>query len=284
MYEKLAQKIIVTHLSPDFDGIPAIWLLKRFHPEFESAKVAFVPVGDTTYDGQPVDTNPNIVHVDTGMGKFDHHQTNAFTCAAKLIYEWLEKEGYIEDNEALKRLIEVVTQIDHGWDINRWPEAADDKYEFLLHNVLVGWKLLYPRQDENHVEWTMRALDSIYRILQLKVDAGREIEEGLKFTTRWGKGVAVYTANDMVMDLAIKNDFAVVVRKDPGKGYLRVTGSTCHKVNLTTAYEMFRKKDPEASWFLHASKVLLRNGSTRNPTMKPTKLGIEEVVEVLRKA
>jgi len=277
-------KTIVVHLSPDFDAIPAIWLLKKFHPEFANARIAFVPVGDTTYDGQPVDSNPDIVHVDTAMGKFDHHQTNAFTCAAKLLYEWLMSEGYVKDDEALKRLVEIITQIDHGWDINRWSERTDDRYEFLLHNVLVGWKLLYPKQDEKYVEWTMHALDSIYRLFQLKVDAEKEMEEGMKFKTRWGQGVAVYTANDMVMDLAIKNDFAIVVRKDPGKGYVRVTGSTCHKVDLTKAYDMFKQKDPEASWFLHASKVLLRNGSTRNPTMKPTKLGIEEIVEVLEKA
>ena len=280
----MAQKIIVTHLSPDFDGIPAIWLLKKFYPEFANAKIAFVPVGDATYDGQPVDSNPNIIHVDTGMGKFDHHQTNAFTCAAKLIYEWLVEEGYVKDDEALKRFVEIVTQIDHGWDINRWSDAADDRYEFLLHSILVGWKLLYPKQDENHVQWTMRALDSIYRLLQLKVDAGKGVDGGLKFETRWGQAVAVYTANDMVMDLAIKNGFAIVVRKDPSKGYVRVTGSTCHKVDLTKAYEMFKRKDPEASWFLHASKVLLRNGSTRNPTMKPSKLGIEEIVGILENA
>jgi len=277
-------KIIVVHLSPDFDAIPAIWLLKKFHPEFANARIAFVPVGDTTYDGQPVDSSPDIVHVDTGMGRFDHHQTNTFTCAAKLLYEWLVDEGYVGDDEALKRFVEIITQIDHGWDINRWCERSDDRYEFLLHNVLVGWKLLYPKQDEKYVEWTMPALDSIYRLLQLKVDAEKELKEGLKFKTKWGQGIAIYTANDMVMDLAIKNGFAVVVRKDPGKEYVRVTGSVGHNVDLTKAYEMFKKKDPDATWFLHASKVLLRNGSTRNPTMKPTKLGIEEIVEILEKA
>jgi len=39
----LAQKIIVTHVSPDFDGIGAIWLLKRFHPDFSNARVEFQP-------------------------------------------------------------------------------------------------------------------------------------------------------------------------------------------------------------------------------------------------
>lgn len=280
----MAQKIIVTHTSPDFDGIPAIWLLKRFHPDFSDAKVAFVPVGEATYNNEPVDSNPDVVHVDTGMGKFDHHQTNDFTCGAKLVYEWLVREGYIKDDEALARLVDIVTQLDHGWDCYKWPEVANDAWEFSLHNILVGWKILYPKQDEKHIEWVMQALDSVYKLLQLKVAAEKELKEGKKFKTRWGKGVAVYTANDTVLDVAIKGDFAVVARKDPARGYVRITGSNNHKVDLSSAWRMFKKRDPLATWFLHASRVLLRNGSSRNPDMRPTKLTIDEIVEVLEKA
>ena len=281
----MAQKTIVTHVSPDFDGIPAIWLLKRFHPDFSDAKVAFVPVGDATYNNEPVDSNADVLHVDTSMGKFDHHQTNEFTCGAKLVYEWLLDEGYVaKDDEALERLIEIVTQLDHGWDTRKWCEAANDRYEFSLHNILVGWKIIHPKQDEKYVQWTIDALDSVYKLLQLKVAAEKEIEDGKKFKTRWGRGVGVFTNNDAILDVAIKKGFAVVVRKDPGRGYVRVTGSTNHKVDLTRAYEKFRAKDPLATWFLHASRVLLRNGSSRNPNMRPTKLTIDEVVEVLKKA
>ncbi len=278
-------KIIVTHFSPDFVGIPGIWLLKKFHPDFLNSKFAFVPAGESTYNNEPVDSNPDVIHIDCGMGKFDHHHTDSHTCAAKLVYEWLVKDGYIgEEDEALARLIEIVTQIDHGWDNYNWCEPADDRYEFLLHNILLGWKIIYPRQDEKYIEWTMQALDSIYKLLQLKVIAQREILEGKKFKTRWGEGVAVYTTNDLVLDLAIKNGFAVVVRKDPGRGHVRVNGSNNHNVDLTKAYELAMKQDPEATWFLHSSKVLLRNGSSRNPVMKATKLGIDEMIEILGKA
>ncbi len=277
-------KIIVTHVSPDFDGIPAIWLLKKFHPEFKNAAVAFVPVGDSTYNNEPVDSNPNVVHVDCGMGKFDHHQTNDFTCGAKLVYEWLVGEGYIKDDEAIERMVQVFTELDHGWDSYKWCEPASDRWEFGLYNVLIGWKMLYPRQDEKYVEWTIHGLDAVYMLMKQKVMAEKEVKGGRQFKTRWGKGVAVYTANDSILDAAIKGGYAVVVRKDPARGYVRVTGSNNHKVDFTRAYEMCKKADSEATWFLHASKVLLRNGSTRNPTMKPTKLSIDEIVEILSKA
>ena len=274
-------KIIVTHISPDFDGIPAIWLLKKFHPDFTNAQVAFVPAGKT-YQNQPVDSDPDIFHVDTGMGKFDHHQTNAFTCGAKLVFEWLVKEGYVkDDDEALARLIEIVTQIDHGWDTYKWVEAANDRYEFSLHSVLFGWKFQYPGQYEKQIELTINALEAVYKLLQLKVAAEKVLKLGLKFKTKWGVGIGLYTGNEVVMDLAIKEGYAMVVRKDPVKGFVRITGSAKHKVDLTGAFETLRQKDPQASWFLHASKVLIRNGSSRNPTMKPTKLEIDEVVKIL---
>ena len=277
-------KLIVTHSSPDFDGIPAIWLFKKFHPDYADAQVAFVPAG-TTYKNEPVDVNPDIVHVDTGLGRFDHHQTSDFTCGAQLVYEFLVKEGYIaKDDLAMARLIRILTEMDHGYDNYRWPDLANDRNEFFVHNVLVGFKMTNPKQDEKYVEWVSNCMDAIYKLLQNKVHAEGEIERGIKFKTRWGEGIGVESVNDAVLDVGIKGGFALVVRKDPSRGFLRVTGSNDHQVDLTRAYEAFCKKDPEATWFLHASKVLLRNGSARNPTMKATKLTIKEAVEILEKA
>lgn len=285
MYDKLAQKIIVTHISPDLDGIPAIWLLKKFHPDFVSARIEFVPAGDNTYNNEPVDSNNDVVHVDVGGGRFDHHHTNEFTCAAKLVYEWLIKEGYIERGDrALARLIQVLTELDHGWDSYKWSEPASDRWEFALHNLNSGLKMAYPGNNDKLVEWTTDGLEAVYKLLQSKVLAEGEVKKGLKFKTRWGQGVAVYTKNDGVMDVAIKNGYAIVIRKDPDQGYIRITGSNKHKVDLTRAYELICQKDDVGKWFLHSSCVLLRNGSTRNPNMKPTKMTLEEAVEILKRS
>jgi hypothetical protein len=40
--------------------------------------------------------------------------------------------------------------------------------------------------------------------------------------------------------------------------------------------------DTEASWFLHVSKRMLLNGSSKNPNMKGSKLSLSDVVEVLQ--
>ena len=276
-------KIIVTHNSPDFDGIPAIWLLKKFHPDFKNAKLAFVPAG-ATYNNEPVDSNPEIVHVDTGMGRFDHHQNSDFTCGAQLVYEWLVKEGYIKDDEALARMVKIFTELDHGWDNYKWPEPASDRYEFLFHNTLTGWKILNPNQDEKYVEWTIFGLEAIYKLLQSKVKAEKEIESGKKFKTRWGEAVAVYSANSTILDLAIKIGYALALTKDPKRGNVRITGSNNKNVDLTNAYKKICEIDHEGTWFLHSSKVLLRNGSSRNPNMRATKMELGEVIKILEKA
>ncbi len=280
----MAQKTIVTHVSPDFDGIPAIWLLRKFHPDFADAKLAFVPAGQK-YSSQPVDSDPDIVHVDTGMGRFDHHQSDDFTCAAQLVYEWLVGEGYVDaGDEALARMIKIITELDHGWDNYKWCEPENDRYEFMLANVLVGWKILYARQEDKYIELTMSGLDAVWRLLQFKVKADKEIGQGKKFKTRWGEGIALMSENQSILDLGIKKGFAVVLTKDPNRGNVRITGSSRANVDLTSAYELAKQKDPQATWFLHASKVLLRNGSSRNPTMVPTKLTLEEMIEILGKA
>lgn len=276
-------KTIVTHVSPDFDGIPAIWILRKFHPDFKSANLAFVPAG-STYNNEPVDSNPDIVHVDTGMGKFDHHQSDDFTCAAQLVYEWLIAEGYVDaGDEALARMIKIITELDHGYDNYKWAEPENDRYEFMLQNLFVGYKILYPRQDDKHIELTIEGLEAVYKLLQFKVKAEKEINGGKKFKTRWGEGVAVVSDNQSILDLGVKMGFAVVLTKDPNRGNVRITGSNNAQVDLTKAYEMVKVKDPEATWFLHASKVLLRNGSSRNPTMRATKLGIDQMIEILAK-
>ena len=279
----MAQKTIVTHISPDLDGIGAYWLLKKYHPEFTNAKIDFVPAGQT-YLNQPDGSDPNVVHVDTGMGRFDHHQSSDFTCAAKLVYESLIKEGYIAQNdEAMKRLINVLVEIDHGWDNYKWSEAASDRYEFSLHNLLSGWKMVDRQSDSTRVGMAIFNLEAVYKLLGAKVKAEEELGEGKKFKTRWGEAIAVYTGNSTVLDLGIKCGFAVVVVKDPKRGNVRITGSNSKNVDLTSAHQRLTEADRDGTWYLHPSKVLLRNGSSRNPNMVATKLDLDEVIAIVEK-
>ena len=52
-------------------------------------------------------------------------------------------------------------------------------------------------------------------------------------------------------------------------------------IDLTLAYEKLRKMDPSATWFLHIGKKMLLNGSVKNPKMRPTRLGLSDIIRVL---
>lgn len=300
------EKTIVTHFAPDVDAVVSIWLLKRFLSGWEEAEVCFVPAGKTLND-EIVDSDPNVLHVDTGMGMLDHHQTGEDTCAARRTLKFivqaqssklppssrLRRAGKSQKsngknhkkfpNEALERLIDVVNDIDHFREVY-FPNPTADFYDFSLVSMLDGLKLLFPDDHSKLVRFGMLALDGIYKNFQNKVWAEKEIkEQGIEFRTKWGKGIGIETINDEVVRLGQKLGFTIVVRKDPKKGYIRIKALPESKTDLTSCYNIYKKKDKEATWYLHAGKKMILNGSMKNPECKPTKLTLREIIEVLKK-
>lgn len=275
-------KIIVTHLSPDFDGIPAIWVLKKFHPDFADAEVKFAPAGETI-DGEPAGSDPKVIHVDTGGGPFDHHQNNDYTCAADLVWKWIKKERKIED-EAVDRLISLIVAFDHAKDLE-WKDANEDKYDLLLPALISGWKIRYPGQYEKIVDLGLEALDAAYEIMKSKVAAENEIKErGKVFKTPWGESVGLVTRNEGVLMIGEKMGYALVVKKDSKRGNIRIYGRADRGVNLTKVYEKVVSLEPKVHWFLHASKCLLLNGSSKNPKMIPTSLTLDQMIKIMENA
>ncbi len=271
-------KTIVVHIGPDLDAITSIWLVKTFFPGWEEASLAFVPAGKTL-GGKPPDEDPDILHLDTGFGKFDHHQTDADTCAARLVYEQIKKDGHEE--EALERLVAVVNDIDHFREVF-YPNPAADFWDFSLISQIDGWRLLYADNPIKIVDMGMDALDAIYKNFQNKIWAEKELKEkGVEFATRWGKGMGVATVNDEVVHLGQKRGYMIMVRKDPAKGYLRIKAFPKEEIDLTALYERLKNDEPEATWFLHASRHMVLNGSSKNPDMRPTQKNLEEIIRVI---
>jgi len=76
--------------------------------------------------------------------------------------------------------------------------------------------------------------------------------------------------------------FSLVVNKDPKRGHVRIHVSPQEDIDLEGLSKILGKKDPEATWFLHASHRLLLNGSSANPDMKPTSLSLREIIEIIK--
>ncbi len=304
-------KIIVTHRAPDFDAITSVWLIKRFLPGWENAKLAFVPAGQKlpghyAHEGEAIETleKDEVIHVDTGMGVLDHHQFQDETlCAASLTFEFVQKSN---DNtlgsstskiEAIKKIIDQVIDEDHFQQVYH---ADSDSYvrELTIVGILDGRKLQTPAYDDQNTEFGMECLDALVITFQSRVEAELAMESGTEFTTKWGPAIAFETTNDSVMKLAQIKGYSVVVRHDPASKLLRIKALPRKRkdknlenaprkevdIDLTPIYELLKAQDPYASWFLHASKRMLLNGSAKNPNTIPTKVPLVEVIELLKSA
>ena len=291
-------RIIVTHTAPDMDAVTSVWIIKRFLSDWSDAGVKFVPAGSKFKDkpvipdsdfGNAIEKygEDEIVHVDTGMGPLDHHQTSdENVCGASRCLDYVlqsgSKELKDEKLKAIKRIVKVVVDVDHFREVFR-PDPLSDYHDLSIVSVLDGLKLLKPNSDDFYLEFMLTALDGLLHDFENKVWAEKEIEKGAKFESKWGKGIGLTTINDDVIKTAQLMGYAIAVRKDPRKGYVRIKANPKFKVDLTPAYEQLKKMDPDATWFLHVSKMMLLNGTPKNPKMKPTKLSLDAIISVLKK-
>ncbi|HLC94074.1 MAG TPA: hypothetical protein VJH96_00720 [Patescibacteria group bacterium] len=277
-------KTIVTHIAPDTDALSSIWLIRRFLPGWRGARVVFVPAGETL-EGKSPDEHLEIIHVDTGFGKFDHHQTNDDTCAAKNVYAFLKEKKHIKPSlmHPLERMLIVINDTDHFRDVFL-PHPDADIYTFLLDSLLDG---LRAELADDHIlsEKTDILCDAILRSFVNKVHAEHEIEKGLVFETKWGKTIALLSENEESARLAQKKGFALTIRKTSKKGHLRIKLSPdspgVYK-DLSKLYEILKKKDLRATWFYHVSGCMILNGSSKNPRVTPTMLSLHEVVQIVQ--
>jgi len=300
-------KIIVTHSSPDLDAIMSVWLIRKFLPGWDNASVKFVSAGERIDGGKwknekaksPIDLieNDEVIHVDTGLGSLDHHQTASDkVCGASLTWDYVrtkneelrlaDSEKIKDKLEAISRMAKVVTDIDHFKEVFRKDPLAD-YHEFDLIGILDGLKFQFPNQDDYCVEFVSKSLDAVLHEFENRIWAEKEItKSGQKFNTKAGPGIGFEIINDSVIKLAQKMGYVIALRKDPRKGYVRIKAVPATdklNVDLTSAYEKLRKMDPDATWYLHISKKMLLNGSAKNPKMKPSKLGLREIIGVLEK-
>lgn len=273
-------KTIVTHKSPDLDAATSLWLVKSFLPGWSEAPLQFVPAG-TTLNNKGPDENPDIIHVDTGYGAFDHHQTDEFTSASKKVLDFLMKEGHVKETnrESLERLVAFVTDDDHFMEVY-YPEPEADRYDLLLSNLVRGLKMMY--DDHEVVAIVFHLLDAGLRLLESKVKAEKEVKLGYIFTSYVGKSIALESANEATIGLAQKMGYKLVARKDPKAGHIRIKTPPDPGCDLTPLYQKIIKHDKIGTWFLHASKHMLLNGSPKRPDQKPSPLTIQKLIEIIK--
>lgn len=278
-------KTIVTHKSPDIDAICAVWLFRKHVPGWSNSTILFTTTGKTI-DGKAPDHNPNVVHVDTGLGKFDHHQNDDYTSASQKVLEYVIKNGWITKDKLLayERLINMITAFDHFKEAEL-PNADNDMYHFLLVNILDGVKVEL-QDDLETVRIGSLMMEGALNVFLQIVKAEDEIRAGYEFASIYGKSLSYNSNSDQSSRLAQKKGFNLVIRKDD-KGHVRLKLHPKLKreknhITLKPVYDEIIKRDKTGTWFYHASGHMVLNGASGWDTSIPTSLSTNEIIKIVK--
>ena len=256
---------LVTHVHPDIDALLGTWILARFGG-FTKVDLVFVPVG------RRVDGKQNILHVDTGLIDFDHHDRDDFTCAAKLVYDKLFHD---KTNPAVATLVNYALKTD--WYLLR----DDENSAFSLNSIIEGLNALHPNDPHHVAARVFETFDGLYLNLSLRLKAEEEYVKGFEFKSPWGKGFAVESSMPGIRELAYQKGAQIFVFVDPVKGYRGYKARSQAGIDFSELYNLVKGLEPEADWFLHSSRELLLCGSDKAPDRKLSSLTLDELVRLL---
>lgn len=263
-------KTLVTHINPHLDDICAIWLFKKFHPQFKEAKVEFI---SASHDKAAAGSEDKIF-LGTGGGRFDEHKEGLDTCSGSLVYEYLEKEGFIPNDltkKALEKLINWNFLIDTGkapncefdeFSVQSFIRTKDSKDETSLKSVELGEEIL----------------DRILEVLKRKEQSILDWEKRVEFQSKFGKSFAV-SSETVDREFCREQDGKLFLMYDPKFKSIQFFGP---ELDLEPIYSKVKQLDPEADWFLHQSHHMVICGSSSAPDSKPTKLSFEQLIEVVK--
>lgn len=278
-------KKIITHINPDSDAVISAWLIKKFLPGWKDAEVGFAEANESTNKVAQAESHPNTLFIDVGRGKLDHHQASSIVSAASLCWEYVKQNRPNQplrglDAEAVEELVKIETEVDNTLDLH-WPEVGEYRASFYFQNIIESLRGM-AETDDQVMELGLRLTEAIFLNLKNKIKAREELKTGIKFETPWGKGVAIQTGNKYVGWEGEVAGFTVIIQKDPQKGGVRIYARWDTGADLTEVYNKVKVTDGEANWFLHASKKLLLNQASVNKGMRPTKLSLEKLIEIIK--
>lgn len=263
---------IVSHFSPDLDSIASSWIVYRF-AGLSGADFAFVGAGKTLNDAPP-DADPNIIHVDTGFGRFDHHQPEVAApdvCAAKLVWQ-----AFAPDDLPLRRMVEYVIEVDNGRQ-----DPGERAHPFSATGLISGLNDLYPNDPQRVMDSVLPLMDAWYETSKELIASEEAFERAEWFESHWGPAVFLDESIGAAQTLAYSQGAVVYVYRSK-HGWLGVNAAATSEVNLTPIADRLRDADPGAGWYLHPSKKLLLNGSKKAAPSSPSNLSLAELVDLVR--
>jgi len=264
---------IVLYSGADFDALFAAWLFVRNVSFAKYAKFDFVKIGET-WKNQPVDSDPAIVHIDTGGGKFDHHGGKAKSATRIMVTEL-----GLEDDPALKKLLALIEAYEKA-----------DKMEFYAPSQLItGWYYLYRSNPKLVVERSFEVFDILYGQEKQRIEI-EEKSDKVEWRKANGKKIAILDEIPQLRDWCFDNGADIVVWKNTNNGvpYYGIQVSRNQDILLNKVVAALRRTEAVArmidlgdvdieaieeiaelpGWYLHHSGKLVLCGSRKKPLKK----------------
>lgn len=234
------------------------------------ADLQFVPAG-RTYNDQPPDSDPQIIHVDTGGGRFDHHQrADTSLSASELV-----RRAVAPHDLALARMVNHVTRLDNANYRGR------DIIFFNINDLIAGYNDLFPNRPHHVAQAMLTNFDAWYEHEQRQLRLECAFAYRLEFPTRWGLGIAMESDDGASSRLAYSEGAILYVYRD-GRGYMGIAARSGSQVDLRTVYSDLKRIDPVADWYLHPNRRMLLCGTSKAPPRRLSELSLEELVDVIR--
>lgn len=266
-------KVLTTHINPHLDDIAAIWLFKKFHPEFEEAEVEFI---SQSQSNQVEDTESgDRVYIGVGRGKFDEHKGDLEDCATSLVWKFLKSKHRLSDEilvNALDRLVEWIRMVDLG--------KAPEEYSAFSVPAFIRPSGLTIEPSLKAVDLGLEILDRILEVLKKEEQSAKDWQDRVEFKTKFGKSIAVKsrTVNRAFCKNMGGDLFLMYDPKYSGVQFF----TPVDEIDLKPIYKKIKKLKPDEDWYLHQSHHMVICGSGSAPDAKQTGLSFEQLIEIAK--
>ncbi|MBI2314819.1 hypothetical protein HYU93_02055 [Candidatus Daviesbacteria bacterium] len=263
-------KTLITHINPHLDDIAAIWLFKKYHPDFKDAGVEFISASREAAS----EASPDQVFVGTGGGQFDEHKEGLKTSAGSLVFEYLKEQGLIPVDPLTKKALEKLMEWNNLVDTGQAPNSEFDAFSV---QSFIRSKDNSSESSTKSVELGSEILDRILKVLIKKEQSILDWSKRVEFESKFGKSFAV-SSETVDREFCREQEGKLFLMYDPKYPSVQYFGP---EVDLEPIYQKVKELDSEASWFLHQSHHMVICGSSSAPDSKPTKLSFEELIDVV---
>lgn len=280
----MREKIIVTHVNPHTDEVYAIWLVKKFYPGLKKSKVKFISFdqnGGKTLDGEPVDSNPNIIYVGICRGRFDEHKEGVKSnCSATLVWQFLDEKGWLPKDIAAKKALEEMTKYVLLGDTGQLAKLRRPEYQ--VRSIIAGY--IKSQGSDKGLQFGLKVFDALFYQLKEKYEIREDWKKRIEFNTRWGQGVALESKSPMssLYPFVFRRGYKILVFIVSTFGWRGFMAESKSGADFSEFYRKLKKIEPEADWFLHPQKTILICGDVCRPNPRQSQLSLQQLIDLIR--